>query len=146
MAEKNSNQAVRELNQLDAKELDPSIINMWELRGGNVNEELHTPYIGPLLPSGLVHVQTTVHTLDKKNLSLPPLIKQSTPALVTTISPKSSSNLDTDQGKALDETPRKVVQMFNQTLLMTIGGTPNSNIGSNNEPHDKIIDRQPAST
>ena len=29
---------------------------------------------------------------------------------------------------------------------MTIGGIPNSNIGSNNDPHDKISHRQPVST
>ena len=83
--------------------------------------------------------------LDKKQLSLLPPNNQSTP-LVTAISPKSSSNLDTDQGEAVDETHRKVVQTFNQTLLMTTGCTLNSNIGSNNDPHDNIVDRQPAST
>ena len=29
---------------------------------------------------------------------------------------------------------------------MTFGGTPNSSIGSKNDPHDKIVDRQPVST
>ena len=43
--QKNSNQVVRELKQLDAKEPDPSKINVWKLRGRNVNDELHTPSI-----------------------------------------------------------------------------------------------------
>ena len=30
--------------------------------------------------------------------------------------------------------------------MTTIGGTPNSNISSYNDPCDKIMDRQPAST
>ena len=42
--QKNSSQVVRELNQLDVKEPDPSIINAWKLRGRNVNEELCTPF------------------------------------------------------------------------------------------------------
>ena len=127
------------------KEPDPSIINVWELRGRNVNEELHSPSIRPLSP-GPVCVQNTVQTLDNKNISLLPPINQSTPALVTTISHKSSSDLDTDQNEALDETLRKVEQTFNQALLPITGGTSNSNIGSNNDPHEEIMDRQPAST
>ena len=39
--QKNSNQVVRELKWLDGKEPDPSILNIWELRGRNVNEKLH---------------------------------------------------------------------------------------------------------
>ena len=41
--QKNSNQIVRELKWLDAKEPDPSSLNVKKLRGRNVNEELHTP-------------------------------------------------------------------------------------------------------
>ena len=73
-------------------------------------------------------------------------MSQSTPVSVSTISPKSSSNLDTDQSEAIDETLGKVAQTFNQTLLMTTGGTHNSNIDSNNDPNDRIFDRQSAST
>ena len=65
MDQKNSNQVVRELKWLDEKEPDPSIINVHELRGRNVNEELHAPFIKPL-PPGPVHVQSTVQTADKK--------------------------------------------------------------------------------
>ena len=108
----NSNQLVRELKQLDAKEPHPSVLNVWELRGRNVNKELHAPSIRPL-PPGPVCVQSTVQTLDKKNLSLLPSISQSIPVSVIAISPKSSSSLDTDQGEAVDETLGKVVQTFN---------------------------------
>ena len=139
--QKNSNQLVRELKRLDANKPDPSITNIQELRGRNVDEELQAPSIRPL-PPGLVHVQ---NTFNNKNLSLLLPIDQSTPAPVTKISPKSSSDLDTDQGEAVDETLRTAVPMFNQTLLTTIGRTPNGNIGSNNDFHEKIIDHQLAS-
>ena len=46
--QKNLHQVVRELKWLDAKELDPSIINVQQLRGRNVNEELHNPSIRQL--------------------------------------------------------------------------------------------------
>ena len=44
MAEQN-NQVARELKELDAKEPNPSSLNLRELRGRSVNEELHTPSI-----------------------------------------------------------------------------------------------------
>ena len=45
MAEqRNTNKVVRELKQLDAKEPDPSLLNIRELRGRNVNEDYaHAP-------------------------------------------------------------------------------------------------------
>ena len=102
-----SNQAVRELKQLDAKEPDPSIINIWQLRGRNVNDELHTHSIRQP-PPGPICVLRTEQTLYQKNLSLLPPICHSTPASVGTILPKSSSNLDADQGKTINETLGKV--------------------------------------
>ena len=90
----------REWKWLDVNELDPSKINIWELRSRNVNEELQTLFMRPP-PPGLIHVQNTAQTFKTKNLSLPPPIDQSAPALVTTISPKFSSDLDTDQGEAI---------------------------------------------
>ena len=36
-------QVNRELKQLDAKETDPSLLNVKELRGRSVNEESHIP-------------------------------------------------------------------------------------------------------
>ena len=69
--QKNSNQVVRELEWLDVKEPDPSIIKIWELRGRNINKELHTPAIRHP-PQAQLCVQSTVQILDKKHLSLPP--------------------------------------------------------------------------
>ena len=54
-------------------------------------------------------------------------MNQSTPALVTTILPQSSSDLDTDQGEIIDETLKQVAQTVNQMLLMTNTGSPASN-------------------
>ena len=48
--QKNSNQVVTEMKWLDSKEPDPSSLNVRELRGRNVSEELHTPSIRQLLP------------------------------------------------------------------------------------------------
>ena len=44
MGEQN-NQVARELKQLNAKEPDPSSLNVRELRGRSVIEKLHTPSI-----------------------------------------------------------------------------------------------------
>ena len=65
--QKNSNQVARELKWLDAKEPDPSLLNVRELRGRNVSEELHTPCIRHS-SSGQIHVHSTVQNLDKKYL------------------------------------------------------------------------------
>ena len=40
------------------------MINVWKLRGRDVNEELHSPSTRQP-PSGPIHVQSTVQTLDK---------------------------------------------------------------------------------
>ena len=63
--QKNLNQEVRELKWLDVKEPDPSIINVQQLRGRNISEELHTPSIRqpPLEP---ICVWSTVQILNKK--------------------------------------------------------------------------------
>ena len=48
-------------------------------------------------------MHSTVKNLGK-NIYLQPTINQSIPALFSTISPQSSSDLDTDQGEIIDET------------------------------------------
>ena len=50
---------------------------------------------------GLIYVQNTVQTFKNKNLSLPPPIDQSVPAMDTAISPKSISDLNTIKVKLL---------------------------------------------
>ena len=107
--QKDPNKLAKELKWLDVKEPDLSRINVWELRVRNVDEELQVPCMR-LPTKGLTHVQNTVQIFKTTNLSLPPLIDQSAPALVTTISAKSSSDVNTDQGEALDEILRKVAQ------------------------------------
>ena len=137
--QKNSNQVVRELKQLDSRKPDPSLLNIREMTGRNINEELHIPSIRQPHP-GPIHVLSTVHNLEK-NICLPPPISQSTPALVNTILPQSSSDLDTDGVKSLMNYSKNV-QIFNQTLLMTTTGNPTSNLYSNKITHDNISDRQ----
>ena len=63
--QKNTNQVVKELKQLDAEEPDPSSLNVRELRGRNVNEELHASSIRQP-PPGLICVHSTVQNLKKK--------------------------------------------------------------------------------
>ena len=67
-------------------------------------------------------------------ICLPPPINQSTPALVSLVSPQSSSDLDTDQGDIIDETIKWVAQSVNQMLLKKSTGNPTSNLSQNN-PH-----------
>ena len=52
----NSNKVVRELKQLDVKEPDPSLLNVRELRGRNVNEELHNPSIRQSPQAQYMHI------------------------------------------------------------------------------------------
>ena len=61
MAEQN-NTVAWELKHLDAKEPDPSSLNVRKLRGRSVNEELHTFSIRQP-PPGPIHVHNTVQNL-----------------------------------------------------------------------------------
>ena len=54
-----SNQVARESKWLDMKEPDPSSLNIRELRGRSVNEELHIPSIRQP-PQGPIHVHDAV--------------------------------------------------------------------------------------
>ena len=76
MAEHN-NQVATELKWLDAKELDPSSLNIRELRGRCVNEELHTPSIRQP-PPGPICVHGAIQNLKVNGMCLPPPINQST--------------------------------------------------------------------
>ena len=67
------------------------------------------------------------------NLSPTP-INQSTPALVSSVSPQSSSHLATDQDDIIDETIRQIAQSVNQMLLKTSTGNHTSNL-TPNDPH-----------
>ena len=80
----------------------------------------------------------------KTVFTLPPPINQSTPALVSTILPHSSSDLDTDQGEIIDKILKQVSQRVNKMLLKTTTGNPASNLDSSDTPHDNTSDRQSA--
>ena len=64
--QKNSNQVVRELIWLDVKEPGPSSLNVRELRGRNVNEELNT--LHKTATQGRICVHSAVQNLEKKYL------------------------------------------------------------------------------
>ena len=102
MGEQN-NQVARELKWLDAKEPNPSSLNVRKLRRRSVNEEFHMPSIRQP-PQGPKHVHSTVQNSNVNGICLPPPINQSTPALVSSILPQTNSDLDTDQGEFIDET------------------------------------------
>ena len=119
--------------ETDAKEPDPSPLNVRELRGRNVNEELHNLSIRQS-PPGPICVQSTVKNIEK-NIYLPLPISQRTQALVGTILSQSSSDLDTDQGEIIDEVLKKVAQTFSQTLLMTTTSYPTSNLKLKQKTH-----------
>ena len=69
-------------------------------------------------------------------------VKQSTPALVSSILSQSSSDLHTEQADIKDETIKQVAQIVNQTLLKTSTSNHISSLTQNNPPHDNIIHRQ----
>ena len=71
MAEQN-NQVARELKLLDLKEPNPSSLNVRELRGRRVSEELQTCFIGQPTP-GLVSVHGAVQNSKIYGICLPPL-------------------------------------------------------------------------
>ena len=140
MAEQN-NQVARELKWLDAKEPGPSSLNVRELRGRIVNEELHIPSIRQP-PPGLICVHGATQDSNINGICLPPPIHQSTPVPVSSILPQSNSNLDTDQGEITDETIKQVMQSVNQMIHKTTSGNPTSNLTLSNFSHDRTPDRQ----
>ena len=126
MVEQN-NQVARKEKQLDVKESDPSSLNVRELRGRSVNEELHMPSISQP-PPGSICVHGAVQNSKFNGISLLPPINQRTPASVSSILSQSSSDLDTDHGEIIDETIRQVVQSVKQMLLKTTTGNPTNNL------------------
>ena len=140
MAEQN-NQVARQLKWLDVKEPDPSSLNVRELRGRSVNEDLHTPSIRQP-PPGPIHVHGAIQNSTVHGICLPPPINQIIPALVSSILHQSSVDLDTDHGDIIDKTIKQVTQSVNQILLKTSIGNPTNNLTQNDTPHDRIPNRQ----
>ena len=69
------------------------------------------------------------------------------PAPFSTISPKSSSHLDTDQGEIINEMLRKVLHRCLIKLdWLAIAGNPTINLDLNNVPHENTLDRGSAPT
>ena len=136
MAEQN-NQVARELKQLDTKELDPTSLNVWELRGRSVNEELCMSSIRQP-PPGSICVHGAIQNSKVNDMCLPLPLNQSSLVLVSSISPQSSSDLDTDQGDIIDETIKQVAQSVNQTLLKTSTSNPISSL-TQNDAHMTIL-------
>ena len=112
MAEHNS-QVARELKWLDIMEPDPALLNLRELRGRSVNEELHMPSI-----------------------------RQQPSASGCSLLPQPSSNLDTDQCDSIDKTVKQVAQSVYQMLLKTSTGKTTSNLTLNKSPHYRIPNSQ----
>ena len=102
------------------------------------------PSIRQLSPAP-VSVQSAEQTFDKKNQSIPLPNQPKYPSTGNFNFTLNPFLILIQIRVKLDETLRKAAQTFNQTLLMTIKGTPNSN-SSNSDTHNKILDRQPAPT
>ena len=113
---KQSNKLPRELKQLEAKEIDPSLLHIRELRCKSVNEESNLPHIKqpPTGPNGEQNI--TASPINVAN-NLPPPISQSAPETYCTTSAQSSSELDTGHGNMLDETIKQVTHKLHQTTV-----------------------------
>ena len=83
------------------------------------------------LPPGPIYVHCAIQNSKLNDMCLPPSINQSTPALVSSISPQSSSDLDTDQGDIIDKTIKQAAQSVNQLLLKTSTCNPISSLTQN---------------
>ena len=101
---------------LVAKETDPSLLYVRELRGRGVNEESHMlPITQPSPGLSCVHGATQNPKAPNKCIPLP--MSQSTPASIISISTQSNSDLDSHHGDMIDETIKQVLHTINQTLL-----------------------------
>ena len=113
------------MKQLDAKEIDPSLLYIRKLRGRSINGESNTPHI--IQPSpGPSCVQSINYNPTATNDSLPTYLCHSTLEATSSISAQSSPELDTDQGDVIDETIKCVTHKLNQTILTPDIGIINS--------------------
>ena len=93
-------------------------------------------------PPGQTHVHGVILNQKATNNCLPPSISQSTPVSISSISPESSSDLDTGHGDTIDETIKHVKHTINQTLLTSSITNATANKASNGL-HDNMPDLQP---
>ena len=92
-------------------------------------------------PLGPIYVHGAVQNSKVNGICLPTSINESTSALVSSISPQSSSDFDTHQGEIIDKT-KQVAQSVNQMLLKTTTGNPTSNLTLSNSSQDRTPDRK----
>ena len=123
---KQTNQMNRELKQLDARETDPFFLYVRELRGRTVNEESLMPLLREPTP-GPTHVHSAIQNPKTTNNYLPAPVGYSTPASISSISPQSSSYLDTNHGDMIDDIIKQVTHTINQNLLTSNAGNNSTN-------------------
>ena len=81
--------------------------------------------------AGPTHVHGAIQNPKATNNCLPPLISQNTPTSISSISPQSTSDLDTDHGDMIDKTIKHVTHTINQTLLTSNISNATDNKASN---------------
>ena len=86
------------------------------------------PSPGPTCVHGAIQNQKAI------NNCLPPPISQCTLASISSISPQSSSDLDTDHGDMIDETIKHITHTTNQTLLASNIGNTTTDKASSDPP------------
>ena len=115
---KHPNQLPRELKQLEAKEIDPSLLYIRKLRG-KIKEESNLPPImqlpGPNHKWSIPNSPTTINNTFHH--------PSATPEVISLTSAQSSSELDTDQGDMLDKTIKQVTHKLHETILTLDIGT-----------------------
>ena len=101
----------------------------------------HTcPPLDSLPQAQLVH--GAIKNPKASNNCLPLPISQSTPASISSISPQSSSDLDTNHADMIDKTIKHATHAITQTLLTSNVSNTSTNKASDN-PHGNTPDLQP---
>ena len=93
-------------------------------------------------PPGPRHVHGAIQNSKLNGICLPLPVNQSSLALVSSISPKSSSDFDMNQVDIIDETIKQVAQSVNQMLLKTSTGNAISSLTQNDPPHNIVTNIQ----
>ena len=150
---KQANWLRKEFKCLLAKETNPSLVYVKELRGRNINEKSCSPPIIQPTP-GQTHMHSVTQNV-KFTSHLPTPLSQSTSASISPVSPQWSSELDTNHGDMIDETIKLVTQTLNQTLIMPNPCNtktnrdlinPNDNISNLQQTQDINTHTTPSST
>ena len=118
---KQPNQLPRELKQPEAKQIDPFLLYIRELRGSSVIKESNLPPIKH--PPGPNHKWSITNSPTTTNNSLPPPICKNTLKANSMTLAHSNSELDTDQGDMIDKTIKQVMFILHHTILTSDIGT-----------------------